>query len=449
MGPFRSGKSSAMLAKIIRYSSEQKPSADGIRRSRWAIVRNTYPQLKDTTLKTVKFWLPEGNFDGRENVWKEVEHIYYVNIFPGIELELMFRALDRPDHVANLLSMEITAAWLNEFREISKEIFEALDGRIGQYPPKQAGGCKWYGIIGDSNPPSNRGYWYNLFEKVKPDNLKVWKQPSGLSNKAENIPNLNDPKYYINLAKGKDQLYIDNFIHGKYSYIREGKPVFELYNDNYHVASRLIEPIKDLPVIMGWDFALNPTCLLGQVLRGQLMILDEIEGEDMGIERMIDNLLMPLLHIKYRGYRFVGMGDPTGIARSPTDESTCYGVLKNRGFHNVHPAPTNALVPRLGAVNRFLSANVEGGNPSFLISPQCSKLREAMAGGYCYKGVAGKNDEYKDEPDKDNGYSHIADALEAMCLYVAGRDENKTKDLKLQQFLQKQMNKNREWAVGA
>ncbi len=429
IGPFGSGKSSAMVAKTLKYASEQYPSPDGIRRTRCAIIRNSYPQLKDTTIRTVKFWLPEGRFGDGENLWKEVEHNYYIRTFPGIELELMFRALDRPDHVANLLSMELTFAWLNEFREIAKDIYEAIDGRIGRYPSKQEGGCKWYGILGDSNPPSNKSYWFNLFEKNKPDNMKVWKQPSGLSSKAENINNL--PKnYYINLAKGKDQLFVDVYIHGKYGYIREGKPVFDLYDDNYHVAKHIIEPIPDLPVAMGWDFALHPTCLLGQHLRGQLMILDEIEGEDMGIERMIDNLLMPLIQVKYRGYRFVGMGDPTGNVRSPTDESTCYGVLTKRGFTNVRPASTNAIVPRLEAVNHFLSRNIGGGQPALLISPQCSKLREAMSGGYCYKVVAGKNDEYTDEPSK-NGFSHIADSLEALCLYLTGKEESKRNDDKL------------------
>jgi hypothetical protein len=439
IGPFGSGKSSAMIGIILKFASNQKPSPDGIRRSRWAIVRNSYPQLKDTTIRTVKFWLPE-SIPG--NVWKETDHNYFISSFPGIELELSFRALDRPDHVANLLSLELTGAWINEFREIGKDIYEALDGRVGRYPAKQDGGCSWYGILGDSNPPAKKSFWYRLFEEIRvkdpdvADKVKVWKQPSGLSSKAENLNNL--PKnYYQNLAKGKDQLFVDVYIHGKYGYTREGKPVFESYNDNYHVAHYRLEPIPGLPVLMGWDFALNPTCVLGQLLRGQLMILDEVEGEGMGIERMSENILLPLLHLRYRGFQFAGMGDPTGSVRSPTDESTCYGVLKAKGFQNVKPAPTNALTPRLGAVNHFLSKNVGGGEPGLLISPHCSKLREAMAGGYCYKTVAGKNDEYTDEPTK-NGFSHIADALQALCLYVTdNKDANKNTD-RLKSMMQQQ-----------
>ncbi|MEN6455488.1 MAG: hypothetical protein ABFD10_14625, partial [Prolixibacteraceae bacterium] len=43
-----SGKSSACVMEIIRRAHEQKASPDGIRRSRWAVVRNSYGQLKDT-----------------------------------------------------------------------------------------------------------------------------------------------------------------------------------------------------------------------------------------------------------------------------------------------------------------------------------------------------------------------------------------------------------------
>lgn len=435
-GPFGSGKSSAMVAKILKYAAQQKPSSDGIKRSRWAIVRNSFRQLNDTTIVTVKYWLPE-SVPG--NDWHETKHNYYITSFPGIELELNFRALDRPDDVANLLSLELTGAWLNEFREIHKDIYEGLDGRVGRYPPANDGGCSWFGIIADSNPPNKGSYWYRLLEEKRhndpalKDKIKSWKQPSGLSPRAENVNNL--PKnYYQNLSKGKDQLYIDVYIHGKYGYTREGKPVFELYDDNRHVSGFKLEPVPGVPVVMGWDFALNPTCLLGQIIRGQLAILDEIEGADMGIERMIDNLLMPLLYLRYRGYKFQGFGDPSGNTRSPTDESTCYKVLKTKGFNNVEPAPTNAITPRLGAVNHFLSLNVGVGDPALLISPHCTKLREALNGGYCFKKVVGKDDEFQEEPLK-NQYSHIADAFEALCMFVNEGRKTNDKDEKLHSLM--------------
>jgi hypothetical protein len=48
MGPFGSGKSSGCLWEIIWRAHKQAPGRDGIRRTRWAVIRNTYPQLKDS-----------------------------------------------------------------------------------------------------------------------------------------------------------------------------------------------------------------------------------------------------------------------------------------------------------------------------------------------------------------------------------------------------------------
>ena len=52
MGPYGSGKSTACVMEVIRRAQQQKAGTDGIRRSRWAVVRNTYPELKTTTIKT-------------------------------------------------------------------------------------------------------------------------------------------------------------------------------------------------------------------------------------------------------------------------------------------------------------------------------------------------------------------------------------------------------------
>ena len=54
MGPVGSGKSYACCAELWRRAIQQKPSPrDGIKHSRFAIVRNTHPMLRTTTLKTL------------------------------------------------------------------------------------------------------------------------------------------------------------------------------------------------------------------------------------------------------------------------------------------------------------------------------------------------------------------------------------------------------------
>ena len=61
MGPVGSGKSYGCAAEIMLKAVQQKPSPrDGIRYSRFVIVRNTYPELRTTTIKTWAGAVPGG-----------------------------------------------------------------------------------------------------------------------------------------------------------------------------------------------------------------------------------------------------------------------------------------------------------------------------------------------------------------------------------------------------
>ena len=92
-GPVGSGKSVACCVEIFRRAIMQEESEDGIKKSRWAVIRNTNPQLKTTTIKTWLDWFPEdewGNFH-----WSVP---YTHRIRKGnIDLEVIFLALDRPE----------------------------------------------------------------------------------------------------------------------------------------------------------------------------------------------------------------------------------------------------------------------------------------------------------------------------------------------------------------
>lgn len=421
MGPFGSGKSSAMVMELIRRAHEQKPSPDGIRRTRWAVVRNSYGQLKDTTIKTFHDWFPPRLF----GEYRVTDHTYIITKFPGVHLEVLFRALDRPDQVSNLLSLELTGAWFNEVREIPRTIIEAMDARINRYPSHRDGGVTWCGILMDTNPPDEDSYLYKMFERIRPDNWEMFKQPSGLSIHAENTKHL-AKDYYKTLAKGKDEMYTRIYIHGQYGYIVSGKPVFASFKDNVHVAPNFLEPQKGLDVIIGFDFGLQPACSIGQVTPfGQLRILDELVSDGMGLRQFCENQLLPLLRTKYFGMNVMGFGDPSGAARMPTDESTCFEILQSReiGLSDVVPAPTNAIMPRIGAVESFLNKMFIG-EPGFILSPNCHFLRKAMNGAYHYeKEPKSLGEEYKPMPVK-NFASHISDSLQMLCLYLMERESS-------------------------
>lgn len=408
MGPFGSGKSSGCVIKLVELAAKQNPGPDGIRHTRWCVVRNTYRQLQDTTIKTVHQWLPPSHF----GEWRSTDHNFLVTgLAPDIRMEIMFRALDRPEHVSNLLSLELTGAWVNEAREIPWTIIQALQGRVGRFPSQVHGGATWAGVIMDTNPPDDDSWWYRLFEEKRPDNAQLFKQPSGVAPNAENRPNL-PPKYYDNLLQTMDETSAKVYVHGEYGYVQDGKPVYPEYSDSTHCTDKAIFR-PGLKVYRGWDFGLTPACHFSQLHpSGHWKSFDELTADSLGADRFSDQVLSHCVG-NYPDAIFEDYGDPAGNARSQTDERACFEILRGKGI-GISDGE-QALAIRLESVKWTLRQLVDG-QPMVQIHPKCRMLRKGYQGRYRYRRMQVSAERYADEPEK-NEYSHIHDANQ----YVASR----------------------------
>src|SRR6478752_1095717 len=58
LGPVGGGKTVTCIMDLLTKAFMQAPYR-GVRRTRWAVVRSTYPELKNTTLKTWQSWVPD------------------------------------------------------------------------------------------------------------------------------------------------------------------------------------------------------------------------------------------------------------------------------------------------------------------------------------------------------------------------------------------------------
>jgi hypothetical protein len=410
MGPFGSGKSSGCVIEIIRRGQAQVPGPDGVRRTRWAAIRNTYQQLEDTTIKTFLNWVPDQHF----GTYYKQGHRYVINRFPGVEIEILFRALDRPDQDDNLLSLELTGAWVNEAREVPWSIVDALQGRVGRYPAVKDGGCTWHGVFMDTNPPDEDSNWFKYFEESGADNCAIFKQPSGLDEHAENLIHL-PAGYYENLRKGKSDDWVKVYVRGEYGFVRDGKAIYPEYNDNIHCKE--VNPIKDKPIRRGWDFGLTPACTFSQLLpSGQWIIFDELTAIELGVDRF-SNVVLAYCQEKYIGHTFLDFGDPAGDQRGQTDERTCFEILKTKGV-DINPGEVSDTL-RIEAVRKPLNTMING-QPALLLHPRCKMLRKGFIGGYQYRRLMTSQEKYTDKPDK-NEYSHPHDALQYDASMLFGK----------------------------
>ncbi len=443
-GPIGSGKSTAAVMKILEVAARQPVAPDGLRHSRFAVIRNSYPELKTTTIKTWHQWVPLsiGSWQGEGPPTHRL-------ISDGLDIEVMFVALDRPEDVRKLLSMELTGAWVNEAREIPKDIIDGLTGRVGRYPASRDGGCIGPQIVMDTNSPDVDHWWYVLAERdvsnqknaelvasvdaaeaemreaglIGPNQrlFEFLHQPSGLAPDAENLENLNQAGeggtteemrkrgrgYYVRSSAGKSEEWIKVYVRGEYGFVQDGRPIYPEYRDSLHC--KAFEASPGLPLSIGIDFGLTPAATIGQrTLSGQHRVRHEIVTDNMGAKRF-GNLLASFLRSRYSGLEIDSItGDPAGEARAQTDETTPFEILKTCGIY-AKPASTNDYTVRREAVAQGLG-RITDGLPGWIVHPECGQLRRGMAGAYRYKRIQIVGDErFHDKPDK-NMASHVCEA---------------------------------------
>lgn len=423
-GPVRSGKSTAMCNEIMRRSLEQAPAPDGTRYSRWVIVRNTYRELIDTTLVTWQRCFPPEQF-------RDISHadmIHEIRL-PGLSMDVLFRALDRPRDVRKLLSLEVTGAWVNEAREIPRAVIDVLGDRVGQYPPRDMGGCTYRGVMMDSNSPDEDHWWFGL-ETDPPEGWDFFVQPGGLIERdgkfhpnptAENISNLNEADYYTTRMAGKKPDYIRVYYCNQYGFVQEGRPVIPEYIDAIHCSQEILRPVPGVPIRVGIDWGLTPAAIFGQrLVNGRWIWLDELVTEHMGAQKFGQEFAR-FISERFPGFEFeTPYGDPAGNQQAQTDESTPFQIfnaaLVAAGVPlTATPAPSNDPALRHGSLGAVLSRLING-KPGLIISPALKITRKGLAGGYCYKRLQVTGDErFQDKPDK-NRYSHPVEAGEYMLI---------------------------------
>lgn len=428
-GPVGSGKTTACLFELFRRACEQEPAPDGFRYTRFAIVRQTLKQLKDTVLKDVTSWL-----DGIAE-YKVSDQTIHIRI-GDVRSEWLLIPLDDMEDQRRLLSMQLTGAWMSECTEMDVGIVSPLAGRCGRYPAANLGGASWMGIIADTNMPSENSPWHTFMELETPPDWHVFIQPSGMSDEAENLEWLtqtpatlklpvDDPvriaqgrTYYERFIRSNSPDWCERYVHAHYGADPSGTAVYrESFHQHWHVVDDL-EPVSSYPLLLGLDFGRDPCGVLCQPdHRGRLLVLEEIIAEDIGLELQLQRVIKPaLMQLRYMGKAVVIVGDPAGRQRSTLYEETSFDLIKREGLM-AYPAPTNDVTKRINAVESWLLGSRDGGPAVLIDRERCPTLIRALGGGYRYgKTRGGKR---KPVPDK-NDYSHVMDAFQYACVTAHG-----------------------------
>lgn len=420
MGPIGSGKSVGMCIEILRRCLEVPQWNEGKRSSRWAIIRNTNKQLRDTTLKTWMHWMR------KLGTWHETKMIFNLR-FGDVDSEILFLPLDTLDDIGRVLSLELTGAFINEFREVPVPLYADIKGRLRRYPnPSEVPGV-WYGLIMDTNPPEIDSDAYKMMEHLPQEEgnensiiqCDTFKQPSGVAPDGENLDHLH-PDYYTDLAKGQTTAWVDTYIHGKYSPSQAGKPVYNnTFKADRHVSTKPLVIDQFLPVVISFDCGLTPAATFKQMgLDGRVRVLREAAEFDMGMKRFCKMRLRPIVRNFFPNNPLIFIGDPAGKRRADSDESSAFSILKEEFCDDgavVKAASTNDPKVRIAATEQMLCQYPDG-EPLMVIDPSCKMYIEALRSKYRYTKHK-LSGEYAASPEK-NRWSHIAEAGQYGDLYL-------------------------------
>lgn len=431
MGPVGSGKSTVALNDLWRRAIAQEPFR-GVRRTKFIILRNTIQQLKSTVKPLIDQWfvtLP----DVPLGKWRLTENTFEMQLFnkgdnTTIFTEFVLMAADTPDDVRRLLSLECSAAWVEEGREVDPEVFSGLQGRVNRFPNRAAGGVTYPGVICSTNPPPLGGFWHEVISNP-PRGYASFIQPAALledgslNPAAENLENLS-PDYYDNLVSGKTEDWINVYLKNQYGAGDMGQPIYKAsFKKSFH-CSPVDKPLSAIfstlnPLIVGMDNGLQAAAVVGQQdLKGRVNVLAEAfvpEDETMGVESFLDKILVPKLQSKFPTVppsAIVFVVDPACFQRSQVDEKTIAMAIQQRGY-TVVKASTNDPERRIQAVEGLLTRQIDGG-AGFLIDPECRHVSNALEYGHRWKKTT--NGLTSSTVEK-NHFSHVGDAVQYLALH--------------------------------
>lgn len=425
LGPVGSGKSSATWVELFRRACEEHPDEHGVRSSRHLVVRDTYPQLKATTIKDFESWFGKlGTIVYDSPIRGHVG----LDLPDGTRLDwnLWFLPLDGGEKSLDILrGLAISGAYVNEGHSVDETVYATIINRIGRYRPAGVD-AKWRGMIVDSNFGYSGCYLHKKHTTADPD-WEFFVQPPAatydkvrkeyvLNPHAENLANL-DRGYYQRQLKLPLKV-VRQMLANQWSPRTTGKPVWPEFSTVDHTRNENPRYDPGLPVLIGHDFGLHSASVFGQLSRdGALVVLSEVWNDDTGLEQYIESQLVPHIRENYPTAQMILCGDPAGLGRSQHTQLDSFAILAAAGIKAV-PAVTNDFTLRVQAVEKFLSRR----NGFIMYTPKCERLLAALEGAYGYKRNYGGSSDYHQFVDKNNVHSHIADALQYLALFARNGD---------------------------
>jgi len=420
MGPWGSGKTTTAIFKSSVQTLRMPVCKDGVIRARGCILRDNFRTLYRTTLESwFKFFprdFPGATFEGGQD--RPAKHTIRFLTPSGRRIEMVVDFYAIGDHAIEelLKGYEPSWAWINEKDLVASRVGTWLYGRTGRYPSRDMladpDAHRPRQVWGDFNPPIIGHHLYEDHVETPRPGMRLFQQPSGLSDQAENRAGTTRA-YYEEMARTMRPDEVRRFVHGEWGHVVGGAPVYPEFAYDRHVPKVRMEPVDGLPISLGLDAGGSPAVVIRQGLpNGQVRWLSELCADPGTGPGRFAEMLVEHLAASYRGIPVRnGWGDPSaffGNDRQAGELSWMEIIGKAIGVP-VLPAPSNDPGVRQDAVAWSLRRRIDGETEAFQVNADCKMLVGGLMGNYRYGLNPHETLGARPAPVK-NKYSHPHDA---------------------------------------
>ena len=416
-GPVESGKTFWLIMSIYQDMCSMPRCKDGIRRSRYLIVRSTQGELERGIMRSWKDIFKEEIYGEVRGSMPAIHKLKFLDV----ECEVEFFAFedDSVQVLKKLRSTEYTGAACNEAQYQSLRQVLAIRQRTGRYP--RAVDCPDWDrkrrIWIDMNAPPLNDHWAlymrgdipypaDMTEDEKrqlrcPDDWEFFVQPPAVKPiynefgnisdfeihpDIENLP-YQDEEAILSMCQTGDIDDIRRDYMNEVVQIKSGKPRYPHFKREWHVNNGRLKPVEGIPVILGWDPGKYGALTIWQRVNGQWRCAHEVNARSNPSLQSADKFLDKVIEILttyYPWYRTAGLtcwSDPFGSRDTISPEFTFWNIARQKGLMFNSPMPKDSPSLRHETGTKMVRGG-DMGNPKIMICPiGAPTFVDAMDGG--------------------------------------------------------------------
>lgn len=443
------GKSSAGLMRTIIHAQAHPKRYHPLT---WALVRDTRKNIGLTVARTIRHWCPEPYAKWRGKPEEPESCTIFVEERPLVHFD--FFGVNSPADHDRFQSYEASGGvWIEEPCPLATNtefIASGVAESVLATAVTSVRSAPFPSIQLTMNPPSADHWTAQLWhlpgfeaagdlealmptsqqqerEKIR-ENSAFFMVPSSENAAERETPGYAERNRQILLATGRTDLFA-RLVEGRLGYAQVGERVTPEFNAS-HLSPGLV-PLPSLPMILSFDYGLNPSCIAAQVSsQGALLIHRAWTRQNVGMKQLLQQDIHPwLTQQSTNQWWYCGGPEANEREQSDSEETALRMILRTLGPAAYRPGPVSWSARR-DALHDALT-RTPNGLPWVRVNPQgAALLVRALDGGWHYPTDSAGRVRNEGQPNKKSQWDHLGDAFAHLCAVLLRKTDSQSRSVK-------------------